>query len=106
MQPKLDSAKPAADISSEDPASTERDGLPQKELSRARLLQINVSKDVKEIQSMLRQLGYYKSSIDGLWGPGSQAALQNFKMMKNLPNTLIWDLETQNLIMQLTNATD
>ena len=103
---KLDSVEPAADISSEDPASTERDNLPQKEFSRTSLLQINVSKDVKEIQSMLRQLGYYKSSIDGLWGPGSQAALQNFKMMKNLPNTLIWDLETQNLIMQLTNATD
>ena len=31
---------------------------------------------------MLRQLGYYKSSVDGLWGPGSQAALQKFKMMK------------------------
>ena len=55
---------------------------------------------------MLRQLGYYKLSVYGLWGPGSKAALQKFKMMKNLPNTLNWDLETQNLIKQLTNVTD
>ncbi|MDA8647986.1 peptidoglycan-binding protein [Rhodobacteraceae bacterium] len=83
-----------------------QNAVSEKQPQSAQLLQLGVSSDVKKIQSMLRQLGYYKSSIDGLWGPGSQAALQNFKMMKNLPNTLIWDLETQNLIMQLTNATD
>ena len=32
----------------------------------------------KQIQYSLRELGYYKSSVDGLWGPNTQKALLNY----------------------------
>ncbi len=37
------------------------------------------------LQARLRQLGFYNGAIDGAWGAGSQAALQNFQAARGLP---------------------
>ncbi len=41
---------------------------------------------VAEVQKRLQNLGYYKGSIDGIYGEGMKAALIDFKRDHNLPN--------------------
>lgn len=40
--------------------------------------------DVKLVQQMLKELGYYQGEIDGVFGTGSVAALQRFQQMNAL----------------------
>jgi len=40
---------------------------------------------IRMLQARLRQLGFYSGDIDGAWGAGSQAGLQNFQAAHNLP---------------------
>lgn len=51
--------------------------------------------DAVLIQSRLAELGFYTMKIDGLWGPGSRGALQNFQMANGLSANGVWDMGTQ-----------
>jgi peptidoglycan hydrolase-like protein with peptidoglycan-binding domain len=39
---------------------------------------------VRNIQQRLRVLGFYRGGVDGLWGPGTQAALERFQQGRGL----------------------
>ncbi|WP_028573977.1 peptidoglycan-binding domain-containing protein [Desulfonatronovibrio hydrogenovorans] len=51
--------------------------------------------DATVIQTRLAELGFYNMAIDGLWGPGSRSALQNFQMASGLGANGVWDMGTQ-----------
>lgn len=40
--------------------------------------------DVRTIQNRLRQLNFYNGPADGVWGPGTQVALENFQRARGL----------------------
>jgi peptidoglycan hydrolase-like protein with peptidoglycan-binding domain len=40
--------------------------------------------DVRAIQNRLRQLGHYTGPADGVWGPDTQVALENFQRSRGL----------------------
>jgi peptidoglycan hydrolase-like protein with peptidoglycan-binding domain len=39
---------------------------------------------VQTVQTQLRQLNFYPGPIDGIWGPGTQAAMENFQRSRGL----------------------
>lgn len=47
-------------------------------------VQISEPTDVRAIQNRLRQLGHYNGSADGVWGPDTQVALENFQRSRGL----------------------
>ena len=47
------------------------------------------------IQTRLKALGYYNMDVDGIWGGGSKAALQSFKVAHLLSNDSNWDAQTK-----------
>ena len=59
------------------------------------LLNPAIPRDAKLIQTRLAESGFYKGSIDGIWGKGSKAALKAFKEKNSLENSDQWDKETQ-----------
>ncbi len=42
------------------------------------------SATVMQVQTALQQQGFYKGTIDGLWGPETQGALQSYQQAKGL----------------------
>jgi peptidoglycan hydrolase-like protein with peptidoglycan-binding domain len=42
---------------------------------------------VRNVQSRLRNLGFYRGEIDGTWGPGTQAAIERFQQGRGLQPT-------------------
>ncbi|MDB9317555.1 MULTISPECIES: peptidoglycan-binding protein [Cyanophyceae] len=53
--------------------------------------------DVKRLQTKLKDLGYYNSEIDGLYGPNTQNAVLQFQKIRNLRRTDgVADLTTRN----------
>jgi peptidoglycan hydrolase-like protein with peptidoglycan-binding domain len=42
---------------------------------------------VRRVQTALQQQGTYNGAIDGLWGPATQSALQNFQQSHGLRAT-------------------
>ncbi len=53
---------------------------------------------VKELQQALKELGYYRSSIDGKFGSGTKTAVQSFQRINGLSVTGKADLDTQMLL--------
>lgn len=53
---------------------------------------------VKDLQRALKELGYYKSSIDGKYGNGTKNAVKAFQKMNGLSQTGTADLATQTLL--------
>jgi hypothetical protein len=51
--------------------------------------------DVISIQTKLRELGYYLSESDGVWGPGARRALRDFKVINGLSENDQWDREAE-----------
>jgi hypothetical protein len=49
---------------------------------------------IRQVQTALRQLGYYHGEIDGLFGPLSQGALQNYQFQTNQPATGLLDRQS------------
>ena len=53
----------------------------------------------KQVQYGLKQLGYYRSEVDGVWGKGTDNAIQNYANDRNLtanfPNSLYAALENE-----------
>jgi N-acetylmuramoyl-L-alanine amidase len=57
---------------------------------------------VRQVQSKLRDDGYYKQgAIDGVWGSGTQASVQTFQRDHNLPANGQLDMPT----LQALNVT-
>jgi hypothetical protein len=46
-------------------------------------------------QSLLRELGFYSTNGDGIWGLGSRDALRDFKAMNGLASDDSWDASTE-----------
>jgi peptidoglycan hydrolase-like protein with peptidoglycan-binding domain len=42
---------------------------------------------VRNVQARLRALGFYRGGVDGIWGPGTQAAIQQFQQSRGLQTT-------------------
>lgn len=55
---------------------------------------------VKQIQHLLAYLGYYRSSVDGIWGNQSSAAASRFQQDYGLPVDGIAGEETQKALKQ------
>ncbi len=53
---------------------------------------------VKKLQQALKDLGYYRSSIDGKFGSGTKTAVQNFQRINGISVTGKADLATQTLL--------
>jgi peptidoglycan hydrolase-like protein with peptidoglycan-binding domain len=49
-----------------------------------RLVALTVPTDVRTVQTRLRQLSLYRGSVDGVWGPGTQAAMEDFQRSRGL----------------------
>ncbi|MBL6840318.1 MAG: peptidoglycan-binding protein [Rhodobacteraceae bacterium] len=53
----------------------------------------------KQLQYGLKQLGYYKSAVDGAWGKGTEKAIQNYVNDRNIqsdfPNSLYATLNSE-----------
>jgi peptidoglycan hydrolase-like protein with peptidoglycan-binding domain len=69
-------------------------------LSGETLLDPAVSRDAKLIQGRLAGLGFYRGTIDGVWGRNSRAALRAFKEKNALANPEDWDKDTQLLLFR------
>ena len=62
-------------------------------------------KTVDGRQEALKELGYYKGAIDGLWGPGSKGALIKFQEENDLAPDGIWGSKTEAaVIIELKNV--
>ena len=49
---------------------------------------------IRQVQTALRQLGYYHGQIDGQFGSLSQSALQNYQLKTNQPATGLLDRQS------------
>jgi peptidoglycan hydrolase-like protein with peptidoglycan-binding domain len=49
---------------------------------------------IRQVQTALRQLGYYHGQIDGQFGSLSQTALQNYQLKTNQPATGLFDRQS------------
>ncbi len=59
------------------------------------------SRNRKHIQASLRYLGYYNSSIDGLWGKGTNAAIQAYANSKGKLSELGTSYGSQQIFSQI-----
>ncbi|MGI0492038.1 peptidoglycan-binding domain-containing protein [Alkalinema pantanalense CENA528] len=80
-------------VASEPPSSTAASSLTPQTSSRQKAatpesrLQIGDQNEaVATLQQQLTQLGYYSSNIDGIFGPKTQAAVQQLQRSSNLPD--------------------
>jgi putative chitinase len=59
--------------------------------------------DVKNVQTMLKLLGYKVGIIDGLYGPATDAAIKMFQSDNGLPRTGVANTATLDLLEKKTN---
>jgi peptidoglycan hydrolase-like protein with peptidoglycan-binding domain len=55
-------------------------------------------KDIKNVQEILRDKGYYTGRIDGLMGPKTRAGIRQYQESENLPVTGYLDAQTADKI--------
>lgn len=68
--------------------ATRPDARPGAESAPAAANSASLSRDaVRNIQSRLRHFGFYRGSVDGLWGPGTQTAIERFQQGRGLQQT-------------------
>lgn len=53
---------------------------------------------VRQLQAQLQQLGFYNSTLDGVFGPGTQVAVSAFQRQQGLEDDAIVGCETQQAI--------
>ncbi len=63
--------------------------------SGSRVLDLAGRDDAALVQTRLAELGFYNMKVDGLWGPGSRGALQNFQSASGLQPSGEMDMITQ-----------
>jgi peptidoglycan hydrolase-like protein with peptidoglycan-binding domain len=63
----------------------------------------SLKSDAKIIQKRLADLGYYNMEVDGLFGKGSQRAVQSFKKDNGLGDNATWDIRTQKTLFKGTD---
>lgn len=68
--------------------------------SLSRLLDPRNRDDARVIQQALKEKGYYKTKVDGLFGKGSQKALRAYKKAEMGQDNGQWDMETQNRLLR------
>jgi curli biogenesis system outer membrane secretion channel CsgG len=73
---------------------------PAPEPEPVKLMNPFVKEDAKKIQARLKELGYYTSVVDGIWGKGSQGALAAFMKNQGLPQPGIWSMEAQKALFE------
>ncbi len=81
------------------PAGYQQPAAPVESKSSPALLDPSDREDARKIQSRLAELGFYTSTIDGIWGKGSRGALIEFKKSKGLPATGDWDMTVQQMLL-------
>lgn len=59
---------------------------------------------IAQVQSELRQLGYYTGRIDGRWGPRTRAAMASFQSSQGLPRTGQGDVRSMNALAAAMQA--
>ena len=57
---------------------------------------------VESLQSALKELGFYTSTVDGKYGSGTKSAVAAFQQMNGLPQTGSADVVTQELLFEGT----
>jgi hypothetical protein len=60
-----------------------------------RLFDLSQPKDAVQAQQRLIELGYLFGTADGIWGPRSRKALQDFRSDQGFGERDTWDLQTQ-----------
>jgi hypothetical protein len=60
-------------------------------------------REVLAVQTALRRLGYYTGSLDGILGPDTQAAIENYQAAKKQPVTGFIDRATLSTLGVITN---
>lgn len=60
---------------------------------------------VRALQTKLKELGYYKKTVDGQYGSGTVSAVKAFQKAKGLSQTGTADSQTQRLLYGYENAT-
>lgn len=67
-------------------------------VQRAEAVQPQPSREVREAQQQLRELGLYAGSVDGLWGPETQIAVERFQRDRGLVATARLDDATESAL--------
>jgi len=62
-----------------------------------------VGSDVRRVQAMLRQLGFYDGTADGVFGNGTMHAVIAFQKAHGLKSDGVVDRETFDLMASLTS---
>jgi peptidoglycan hydrolase-like protein with peptidoglycan-binding domain len=68
-------------------------------ITTPRQLDLQEIEDAKRVQQRLIDLGFLFGVADGIWGPRSSQALQDFKAAKNLGANDAWDEATQRILL-------
>lgn len=80
------------------PPGSEEIAEKMRQVQSLRLLNPRDRADAKIIQQALKDKGFYKSNVDGLFGKGSKKALRAFRKAEMGKDNIQWDLETQNTL--------
>ncbi len=59
------------------------------------LLDLRATEAAARVQMRLKELGFYRGTVDGVWGPKSRMALMSFKQSNGLGSGDSWDLGAQ-----------
>jgi len=74
----------------------------EKKIKYLKLLNLSKKNDAIMVQKLLKLHGYYHGVLDGRTGKSTLQAIRDYKKDHNLPDTSIWDIETQ-IKMQLVD---
>jgi len=61
-----------------------RDGARTARSAAAKPIELTDATAVRTVQNRLRQIGFYDGPADGVWGPGTQQALERFQRARGL----------------------
>lgn len=62
------------------------------------LMDLSDTESAKQVQQRLKELGFYRGAVDGVFGNGSRSALKDFKTSHYLGNNDEWNILTQQML--------
>ena len=68
-------------------------------------LDLREIEDAKRVQQRLIELGFLFGAADGIWGPRSRKALQDFRVANGIGDSDAWDEATQEQLLSAPDAT-